>query len=33
MSFAKAMGTLAEGYRAAMVALMEFGVIYSLAIA
>lgn len=33
MSFAKAMGTPAEGYMAAMVALMEFGVIYSLVIA
>lgn len=33
MSFATAMGTPAEGYMAAMVALMEFGVIYSLAIA
>jgi hypothetical protein len=33
MSFAAAMGTPAEGYMAAMVALMEFGVIYSLIIA
>jgi len=33
MSFAAAMATPAEGYMAAMVALMEFGVIYSLAIA
>ena len=33
MSFAAAMGTPAEGYMAAMVALMEFGVIYSLVIA
>ncbi len=33
MSFATSMGTPAEGYMAAMVALMEFGVIYSLAIA
>lgn len=33
MAFAVAMGTPAEGYMAAMVALMEFGVIYSLAIA
>lgn len=33
MSFAKAMGTPAEGYLAAIVALMEFGVIYSLLIA
>lgn len=33
MTFAKAMGNPAEGYMAAMVALMEFGVIYSLAIA
>jgi len=33
MSFAAAMGTPAEGYMAAMVALMEFGVIYSLALA
>jgi len=33
MSFAASMGTPAEGYMAAMVALMEFGVIYSLAIA
>jgi hypothetical protein len=33
MSFASAMGTPAEGYMAAMVALMEFGVIYSLVIA
>lgn len=33
MSFATAMGTPAEGYMAAMVALMEFGVIYSLVIA
>ena len=33
MAFATAMGTPAEGYMAAMVALMEFGVIYSLAIA
>jgi uncharacterized protein len=33
MSFASAMGSPAEGYMAAMVALMEFGVIYSLAIA
>jgi hypothetical protein len=33
MSFATAMGTPAEGYMAAMVALMEFGVIYSLLIA
>ena len=31
MSFAAAMGTPAEGYMAARVALMEFGVIYSLA--
>lgn len=33
MSFAAAMGTPAQGSMAAMVALMEFGVIYSLAIA
>jgi hypothetical protein len=33
MSFATAMGTPSEGYMAAMVALMEFGVIYSLALA
>ena len=33
MSFASAMGTPAQGSMAAMVALMEFGVIYSLAIA
>jgi hypothetical protein len=33
MSFASAMGTPAEGSMAAMVALMEFGVIYSLAMA
>ena len=33
MAFAAAMGTPAEGYMAAMVALMEFGVIYSLVIA
>jgi uncharacterized protein len=33
MSFATAMGTPSEGYMAAMVALMEFGVIYSLVIA
>jgi hypothetical protein len=33
MSFAAAMGTPAEGYLAAMVALMEFGVIYSLVLA
>lgn len=33
MSFATAMGAPAEGYMAAMVALMEFGVIYSLALA
>ncbi len=33
MTFAKAMNQPAEGYMAAMVALMEFGVIYSLAIA
>ena len=33
MAFATAMGTPAEGYMAAMVALMEFGVIYSLALA
>jgi uncharacterized protein len=33
MTFATAMGTPAEGYMAAMVALMEFGVIYSLALA
>lgn len=33
MAFATAMSTPAEGYMAAMVALMEFGVIYSLAIA
>ena len=33
MSFATAMGTPAEGYMAAMVAIMEFGVIYSLALA
>jgi hypothetical protein len=33
MTFATTMGTPAEGYMAAMVALMEFGVIYSLAIA
>ena len=33
MAFATAMSTPAEGYMAAMVALMEFGVIYSLTIA
>ena len=33
MTFASTMGTPAEGFMAAMVALMEFGVIYSLAIA
>jgi hypothetical protein len=33
MSFASAMGTPAEGYLAAMVALMELGVVYSLALA
>ena len=33
MAFATAMGTPAEGYMAAMVALMEFGVIYSLTLA
>jgi hypothetical protein len=33
MSFATAMGAPAEGYLAAMVALMEFGVIYSLVLA
>jgi uncharacterized protein len=33
MSFATAMGAPAEGYMAAMVALMEFGVIYSLVLA
>ena len=33
MTFAKAMNNPAEGYMAAMVALMEFGVIYSLVIA
>jgi uncharacterized protein len=33
IAFAKAMNTPAEGYMAAMVALMEFGVIYSLVIA
>ncbi len=33
VTFATAMGTPSEGYMAAMVALMEFGVIYSLAIA
>ena len=33
MAFATAMNTPAEGYMAAMVALMEFGVIYSLVIA
>jgi hypothetical protein len=33
VAFAKAMNTPGEGYLAAMVALMEFGVIYSLAIA
>ncbi len=33
MTFATTMGTPAEGFMAAMVALMEFGVIYSLAIA
>ena len=33
MSFATAMGAPAEGYLAAMVALMEFGVVYSLALA
>jgi len=33
MSFATAMGTPAEGYMAAMVAFMEFGVIYSLVLA
>jgi len=33
VAFAKMMGTPSEGYMAAMVALMEFGVIYSLVIA
>jgi uncharacterized protein len=33
MAFATAMGTPSEGYMAAMVALMEFGVVYSLALA
>jgi hypothetical protein len=33
VTFAAAMGTPSEGYMAAMVALMEFGVIYSLAMA
>jgi uncharacterized protein len=33
MAFAAQMGTPAQGYMAAMVALMEFGVIYSLALA
>jgi hypothetical protein len=33
VAFAKALGTPSEGYMAAMVALMEFGVIYSLVIA
>ena len=33
VAFAKAMGTPSEGYMAAMVALMEFGVVYSLVIA
>ena len=33
VTFAAAMGTPSEGYLAAMVALMEFGVIYSLALA
>jgi hypothetical protein len=33
MAFAKAMNTPSEGYMAAMVALMEFGVIYALVIA
>jgi uncharacterized protein len=33
VAFATAMGTPSEGYMAAMVALMEFGVIYSLALA
>jgi uncharacterized protein len=33
VTFATAMGTPSEGYMAAMVALMEFGVIYSLAMA
>jgi hypothetical protein len=33
MAFAKNMGTPAEGYMAAMVALMEFGVIFSLVLA
>ncbi|MCI1191305.1 sodium-dependent bicarbonate transport family permease [Calidifontimicrobium sp. SYSU G02091] len=33
IAFAAAMGTPAEGYMAAMVALMEFGVVYSLALA
>lgn len=33
VAFANAMGTPAEGYMAAMVALMEFGVVYSLALA
>ena len=33
MTFASTMGTPAEGFMAAMVALMEFGVIYSLALA
>jgi hypothetical protein len=33
VAFATAMGTPSEGYMAAMVALMEFGVVYSLALA
>lgn len=33
MAFATAMGTPAEGYLAAVVAMMEFGVVYSLALA
>ena len=33
MSFATAMGTPAEGYMAAIVAIMEFGVVYSLVLA
>lgn len=33
VAFANAMGTPSEGYMAAMVALMEFGVVYSLALA
>jgi hypothetical protein len=33
VAFATAMGTPAQGYMAAMVALMEFGVVYSLALA